>query len=167
MNDAVPSSADAIGARRAQIKAADRPERLNEGFSIKDAVTSVRETVDIVKLYHREWITVFTSEARGDEGMAECTAFFAKKYEGRVYEDDVVYESAVEGLPAGDKDQWPYRLRLKLPNVSGEFKRVDLAEAERDARGWSPDDCQIVPRNSRADYALREYGTKKLVSTTR
>jgi hypothetical protein len=90
----------AIGDRREQVKSFDRPERLNQGLSIKDAVSEVRETADLWKVYRPEWLVKFTSTKAGDEGRAECGAFFMTKYAERVRDEDVCRTSRVSSSTA-------------------------------------------------------------------
>jgi hypothetical protein len=149
----------AIGDRREQVKSFDRPERLNQGLSIKDAVSEVRETADLWKVYRPEWLVKFTSTKAGDEGRAECGAFFMTKYAERVRDEDVEYVPSSTVSPS----DWPWRLWVRLPNVKGEFKH--RKDAEEFASHWS--DAEVVSRNSRDDYRLREYGTKKLTAAQR
>lgn len=145
----------AIGDRREQIQGQERPARLNADFSIKEAVQGVRDTTDLWKLYTDEWIVVYTSSAEGALGELECRTVFDKKYEGRVRKADVKFEPASAKTPT----EYPFRLLLRLPNIKGEFKTLELAEAhaESNFETW-----KIVTRNSREDYAIRDYSVKKL-----
>jgi hypothetical protein len=147
----------AIGARREQIAGLDRAKRLSgDHVDVREQVEQVRETPDLYKVYLPEWIYVFTSTKVGDEGRAECEEYFAQKFEGRVYDHDVKYAPTSEACPSS----WPWRLQLQLPNVKGEFKTQALAEEYVSRLCW--EGAQVVARNSRAEYALRDYGQKKL-----
>lgn len=147
----------AIGAHREAVRGQARPQRLQTDVDIKAAVEDTRDNADMFKVYLPEWLTVYTSEEVGDKGRQECEVYFSSKYEGRVRQEDIGYEATSAYSP----DQWPWRLKLQLPNIKGEFKTRVLAEEYVRRQGWQ-DRARVVARNSRDEYALKDYGVKKL-----
>jgi hypothetical protein len=148
-----PQPSTAIADRREQISSLARPAKLSD-ISIKQEVQEARDSEDIFRLYRQEWVEVFTSHALGAEGAAEAYSYFGEKYEGRVYPDDVAY---VPGSPTT-----PTKVKLRLPNLRGEFKFAFLANRFAEEQGFS--DWQIVAKNSKADYLIKDYSRKKLPS---
>lgn len=146
------SDQSAIVARREQVKSFQRPERLSD-LDIKQSVSEVRETADLWRVWVPEWLIVFTSTKPGDAGEVEAKEFFLAKYHERVRDEDVRY------TPISQKRAYGTRLELRLPNIKAEFKHK--ADAEAYAASQFPG-ATIVARNSRDEYALREYGNKKL-----
>lgn len=128
-----------------------RPKRLSH-TDIGEHIAEVRETDDVYRLYRPEWITVFAATGTDATRMAE--EFFALKYAGRVYERDVRYVVLGSGVTA------MVQLRLRLPNVVGEFKYAHLAQQHAETHGF--DDYRIVARNSKDDHDIRSYGVRRL-----
>jgi len=102
------------------------------------------------RVYLPEWLAVYTAGYMGDPGEQECRKYFARKYGGRVRDEDW-------RVRPGGPDGWPV-LEVRLPNLRGEFK--DEAEAT---------DCWIelpharmVRRGSAEERELLDYGKKKL-----
>lgn len=148
----------AVADRREQVSGFHRPEVLSD-VSVKDAVSEVREIEDLWKVYVPEWIIVASSDANGTDGLAEMEKVVAEKYHDRVRPED----ARVVPISTRYPDDWPYRLELKLPNQRGEFKRRDLAEAYAEKMGWLlQPGTSIVPRNSKAEFQIKDYGKKKL-----
>jgi hypothetical protein len=136
-------------------------------------VTAVRETDDVYRVYRPEWVTVhLRSRSCPSSGsgllaplVAECREFFASQYAGRVRPEDMeVAVTAELGAQAkhrqGNPATYVARLRLRLPNLKGEFKNEAHAHAFVAARGWQ--DATVLVRNSRGDHELRSYGRKLL-----
>lgn len=148
------SPRNAISDRRDEIAALPRPSVLG-GAASQDVLT--QETADLFKVYRPEWIVVAVSDAPGDAGRKELEAMFAERWEGRVFQEDVLLEPGSEKFP----DKYAWRLRLLLWNVRGEFKWLVKAQEFVTKQGWS-DSARVVIRNSREEFQLREYGQKKL-----
>lgn len=108
------------------------------------------EPDDLFRLYRREWVQVYRSVAVSTAGRDEVEAHFMAKYKGRVRGDDVEF-SKIPGTSI---------LKLRLWNLKGEYKTEAYALQVVQGMGWS--DVRVVKRNSREDYALREYGAKML-----
>lgn len=153
MTEPEKDARSAIVERREQVAAFDRPQRLSD-LDIGGAVREVRDTPDLYRVWVPEWLVVFTSSASGESGLLEAQQHFASKYDERVRAEDVRYESTSASAPA----EYPARLLLRLPNVKGEFKFRDAAESYAQGK----DGSTVVARNSREEYALREYSIKKL-----
>lgn len=144
-------------ARKAQVAAAPRPQQLGAtSDDIREAVSAVRETEDTWKVYRKEWQIKFVSTAVGTAGMEEASAFFEKKYAGRVEDDDVRYQVPI---PENNPEDQPVYLELNLWNVKGEWKHSMQAQAHAAEVG----DAVVVGRNSREEHNLKDYGIKKLV----
>jgi hypothetical protein len=147
----------AISARRDQIAALPRPQVSEQGPDLKAAVEAVREIPDLWHLYARDWVWRFTSTKVGDEGREECWAYFTETFEGRVLLEEVDVQPTSE-ISSGE---WPWRLALFLPNLKGAFKLKSDAEVFLASRVLV--DPVIVARNSKEEFALKNYGTKKLL----
>jgi hypothetical protein len=108
------------------------------------------------RVYLTEWLTVYTADFMGSPGEQDCWDHFAGKYAGRVREKDREVASSAP-------DWWPV-LRLRLPNLRGEFKdhgdALDLASELMDGHKDGP--CDLVRRGSDEEKALLEYGKKML-----
>lgn len=148
----------AISARRDEVAALPRPSVSEGALDLKEAVESVRELDDLWNVYAREWVWVWTSTKVGEEGREQCLSHFADTYEGRV-----VYPDEVKVIPSSEAhpDQWPWRLALLLPTLKSVHKLRSQAEAHAVEEGF--EDPKIVSRNSKEDFAIRNYGKKKLL----
>lgn len=106
------------------------------------------------RVYLREWLTVYTSDYNGERGMAECLQHLTQKYAGRVRVEDWQTVVADPMRPDGSA-RW---LKLRLPNLRGEFK--DRAEA----MDWCIQlpHAQLVQRGSDEEKELLAYGKKML-----
>lgn len=111
---------------------------------------------DIVRLYRREWVIVWSDIRAEGETSADVTRRATEhaiaRYDGRVHDEDLRIS-----LHGGGRDTVVY-VELFLPNLKGEFKTRALAEAH--ASNWGHAD--IVVRNSPEDHELRAYGVKML-----
>lgn len=143
----------AIVQRREAVQASPRPGVLSS-VDIRGEVAAVRELADLWKVYRPEWLIVFASSTTGEAGEAECQAHFDARFEGRVRQDDVAISSVYPGTDSRSQ------LLLRLPNIKGEFKTRELAEAYVRFQRW--DNAVVVPRSGRAEHKLKEYGIKKL-----
>jgi hypothetical protein len=108
------------------------------------------------RVYLTEWLTVYTAGYMGDAGEQDCLAHFARKYAGRVRDED---RRVTRTGPAF----WP-ALQLRLPNRRGEFK--DYSDALEHASSlmdvFKDGPCDVVQRGSAEERELLEYGKKKL-----
>lgn len=115
------------------------------------------------RVYLAEWVTVWTSDAAGPEGKAEALQHFRGKYRGRVRDEDW---GVVPAFAGRELECPPYCVRLRLPNLQGEFKEEAtanlLARKVRDDLELSP---QVVQRGSEQEQALLDYGKKMLPVT--
>jgi hypothetical protein len=156
---------NAFQARKEAVQSGQRPQMLGRtSEDIKEGVASVREQADLFKVYVKEWVIVATSQAHGSEGRNELEARFETKYSGRVYPDDVRYTSA-KSNPATDESTVPVYLELHIWNVRGEFKHFQSAVDYVSQEVPEPLEVKIVGRNSRAEYDLKDYSTKRLLSS--
>lgn len=105
------------------------------------------------RVYLSEWLTVYTSDQLEVPGQEECKAAYARKYGGRVRQEDVRIK------PAGRLRPSHQALQLRLPNLKGEFKdrteAADLLQA-MGSGGW------LVRRGSPEEQELLDYGKKML-----
>lgn len=117
----------------------------------------------IVRLYKPEWVVVYTVACTKGEGFmpqtreslaAQTWQHFQDLYEGRVRPGDVTVQMG------GTRTSPIYRLVLRLPTCRGEFKTREYAERFAQRHGY--DKAIIVPRGSKADHELRNYGLKML-----
>lgn len=156
-----PDPRRAIVERRDEIATQPRPAKLSH-VDLAAEVAQVRETDDLYRVYRREWIVAHVEDRLpGDDErtapmLMRCKEHFAAKYAGRVHPDDVAYE-CLGGAPHDI-----VQLKLRLPNLKGEFKTEALARAYVHSQVWL--DAMVVARNSREDHTLRGYGIKKLSS---
>ncbi len=126
----------------------DRQDRQKD---IRDSVAQVRDTEDLYRVYVRSWVTVYTTDAIGEDGIGEAHWAFKERYEGRVRDEDwEVYSHGPD---------WSALVKLRLPVMVGEFKYRD--DAERLGEEY-PSGSEVVTRNSVDDFRLREYSIKKL-----
>jgi len=110
------------------------------------------------RIYRDEWVAVYCAfEQDGKTPIERATAFFAEHYEGRVLACDVEYEidNTTYGQPAAT-------LRLRLPNMRGEWKTRELAEEFKDRFFAGEEEVVVVATDSREEQDLRNYGIKML-----
>lgn len=112
------------------------------------------------RIYHDEWITAYVAFENDDKSPIErAIDYFAEHYAGRVRGTDVqyVFDNDRYGVPA-------VLLRLRLPNLRGEFKHRDLAEEFRGRMFGAVADhtVHVVGADTDAEHALRNYGVKVL-----
>ncbi len=110
------------------------------------------------RVYLHEWLAVYTSDATGRDGVAECSDVFRRKYRGRVRDED--WRVVIPGPAARDQ---PRCVQLRRPNLHGEFKdysdAVQLASELLDDRGGT---AHVVQRGSDEERELLDYGRKML-----
>lgn len=140
----------AVVERREQVSSLPRPERLDTGTDLRAEVAEVHETADLYRVYVRDWLIHYTTDATGEDGIAEALRVYTERYAGRVHSDD--YKIYSHG-PA-----YSAVVQLRVPVLRGEFKH----EADALAEAENLEGAEVVVRNSASDYKLREYGVKKL-----
>lgn len=113
------------------------------------------EPQQVWRVYLPEWLTAYTTGARGSAGESEAHSFFRVMYQGKIRQDEFRVEPVSEESP----DQWEYRLALKLPNRRGEFR--DRVDADRLAAELGPA-AVVVARFSPEEKQLLSYGTRLL-----
>lgn len=117
------------------------------------------------RVYLREWLIVWTSDADGPEGVDECWDYFARKYKGRVREED---RRVVDAITGRQGSAGPQCLQLWLPNLKGEFKDRTDADKLADALAADPPYegaglfVGVIQRGSAEERELLEYGRKML-----
>lgn len=119
---------------------------------------SFADNDDLWRLYRREWVIVHTIERRGNDGRNAFTAameWIAENLEGRVGEKDVQIE-----LNTDQASLFWAHVKVFKDNLKGEFKYFQGAERHAVSQGF--DEYTIVPRHSKLDHDIRNYGVKKL-----
>ena len=101
------------------------------------------------RVYLKEWL-IEASDCTFDSLEKDT---FEPKYGGRVLDEDW-------RIVAADEDELEYVLEVRLWNVKGEWKYEE--EAQEHARllrevGGHPE-AVAVPRNSRQEHVLKDYG---------
>jgi hypothetical protein len=117
-----------------------------------------KETDDIWRLYVREWVTVHTISMTADDGRPAFEAartWVADNLTGRVRDTDVNLT-----LNTDLTDRFWCHVQVFKDNLKGEFKHVENAQAHATRQGF--DEYVIVPRNSKSDHDIRNYGVIKL-----
>ena len=106
------------------------------------------------RIWERHWVTVYTSDADGQDGIDECAGHFRRVYEGCVRD----WEWRLESV----SPRWPATLSLYLPIVVGERRHIRDAEALQNSRIQNTLESWIVELGSEQDKSLESYGKKKL-----
>lgn len=119
-----------------------------------------KETDDIWRLYHREWVAVQTLPTRhGDEdgrpAFDEAVAWINANLTDRVRQGD----SRVQLNTDNNGTFWAV-IEVFKDNLKGEFKYVSLAQRHAHEQGY--DEYVIVPRNSKSDHEIRNYGVVRM-----
>lgn len=120
-----------------------------------------RETDDIWRLYHREWVIVHTINLNSSAVdaahvlMDQVRAWMTENLTGRVKEVDMQVEMSTDNQGAF----WAHAMVFK-DTLKGEFKQVDAAQMH--AKIHKYDEYVIVPRNSKSDHDIRNYGVVML-----
>ncbi len=110
------------------------------------------------RIYRDEWITMYVAFEHADQTPIErATAHFDQYYQGRVLARDVEYEidNTTYGQPAAI-------LRLRLPNLRGEWKPRELAQEFADRSFAGEENVMVVATDSREEQDLKGYGVKML-----
>lgn len=118
-----------------------------------------RETDDLWRLYHREWVIVHTITRKGDNDgrpvFEELRAWMKENLTGRVEENDMRIILNTDQA----RTFWAHAEVYK-DTLKGEFKYAEAAQVHAVQAGW--DEYTIVPRNSKSDHDIRNYGVVKL-----
>lgn len=103
-------------------------------------------------VYLSEYVTVYSSEARGVDGREECVAEFDRRYREKVPD---------EGWRLKNAGVRPYRyqLQVQLPTLKGEYK--DEGEA-RDRASRLGRGAVAVLWGSAEEQQLLDYGDRLL-----
>lgn len=115
-------------------------------------------TEDIWRLYCREWVVVHTVHMQSLD--AQNCVMAARKWadehlQGRVVDNDI----RLDVFTDGGSTFWCH-VKVFKDNLKGEFKYA--AHATRFAAAEGYEEYTIVPRNSKADHDIRNYGVTKL-----
>lgn len=118
----------------------------------------MKETSDLWRLYRREWVTVHTITMSSPEALPVAQA--AEKWvednlRGRVRDEDIAMT-----VHTDHKLLFWVDIKVFKDNLKGEFKYVEAAQVHANQSGW--EEYVIVPRNSKSDHDLRNYGVVKL-----
>lgn len=120
---------------------------------------STQENDDIWRLYHREWVIVHTITRKGDQDAVPCfheaKAWADENLKGRVQEGDV----RLVGNTDLGTTFW-FHVEIFKDVMKGEFKYVSHAQRTAHQNGY--EEYVIVPRNSKSDHDIRNYGVVKL-----
>jgi hypothetical protein len=119
-----------------------------------------RESDDLWRLYRREWVIVHTLDRVGEsfddtDSVAQAAQeWVAKNLTGRIRDEDVK-------IVLHDDGGHPYaHVEVYKDNLKGEFKYVE--NAQMFAKIEKYEEYVIVPRNSKSDHDIRNYGVVKL-----
>ena len=103
------------------------------------------------RVYKPEWVIVYTSERLEVDGRTQCRDRFTEDYEGRVRDGDWRIKGVGSFRPQHQV------LELKLPNMAGECKAKELAEALQVGQGGV-----LVEGGSPEERELLSYGSRRL-----
>jgi hypothetical protein len=124
----------------------------------------------IWKVYVQDWTIAYSSDARGEDGKAECQRVLEERWNGRVELEDVFIRTVGSHHP-------PYCIWLRLPQLQGEWKSRERAEAQaREITGTLrqyppleggeglrlPGLPEIVVSGSAEERVLLDYGKRML-----
>jgi hypothetical protein len=117
------------------------------------------ETDDLWRLYHREWVIVHTISRSGDPDGRPVydliAAWMTDNLAGRVREEDMQVTLNTDN--AGNF--WAHA-QVFRDTLKGEFKQVRDAQVHAQLQKY--DEYTIVPRNSKSDHDIRNYGVVML-----
>jgi hypothetical protein len=121
-----------------------------------------KETDDIWRLYRREWVIVYSISMTVPPPPEQCVRaahnWAAENLSGRVREPDIRLSATVD-----DAEQpgivWVH-IEVYKDNLKGEFKHIEAAQTHAAIEKY--DEYTIVPRNSKSDHDIRNYGVVKL-----
>lgn len=118
----------------------------------------MKETEDIWRLYRREWVTVHTITMSAPDAFTvtdEAHRWVKNNLVGRVRDEDISYT-----VHNNTKLLFWCDVKVFKDNLRGEFKHVEAAQVHAMQQGW--EEYVIVPRNSKSDHDIRNYGVVKL-----
>lgn len=105
------------------------------------------------RVWVKDWVAVFTSDADGPAGETECAEHFVRKYLGTV----LPTEHRIKGTLL-----WPATLELYLPTVVEETKDYDKARALHGALVLKRQATWMTEFGQPKDKELESYGKRKL-----
>lgn len=120
-----------------------------------------RETDDTWRLYRREWVIVHTMSKTGDaEDTAhllfdELRAWMTENLTGRIKENDMQIE-----MNTDQHGSFWAHAKVYKDTLKGEFKHVEAAQNHATVNHY--EEYVIVPRNSKSDHDIRNYGVVML-----
>lgn len=125
----------------------------------------MKETEDIYRLYHREWVTAYSVSVKYDQtehpggpiypAMDAAREWAEENLTGRVKAEEIRFDAQT------DNKVWMWvHVKVFKDNLKGEFRERNAAELTSHIKGY--EEYTIVVRNSRADHAICDYGRVKL-----
>lgn len=122
-----------------------------------------KETSDIWRLYRREWVIVHTVDGEGDPNHA-VPAYPVYKAAKQWADDNLIGRVRLQDIQLimnsdGTNRYWCH-IQIFKDNLKGEFKHVETAQFYATHSGY--EEYTIVPRNSKSDHNIRNYGVVKL-----
>lgn len=149
-------------------KGVRKEERLAAGFKTEDIIREVKVARELDATYRvLEKQFLFDSRHHSQES---AQAHFEKVYAGRLYAKG---DSLPDGTIAEDddwkivKDEWSttgdYILWTRRWNAVAEWKTEEYALQEGERRTKEGRIVEVVPRNSRKEHQLTQYGILKIV----
>jgi hypothetical protein len=106
------------------------------------------------RVWARQWVTVYTSDVDGMDGVTECEGHFRHKYEGNVKSDE-------RKITLTGGERWPAILELCLPVVVAEYRQKPNAEAVQEQLA-SQQTTWLTQYGTPADHELLSYAKRKL-----
>ncbi len=103
-------------------------------------------------VYQPEFVAVYASEARGNDGRDECVAVFDRTWRGKITDEDWRLKNT--GVRP-----YRYELQLKLHNLKGEYKDRNLALERSGKIGRG---AVVVKWGSPEEQQLLDYGDRQL-----
>jgi hypothetical protein len=108
------------------------------------------------RVYQKEWTVVYTSDALGEDGFAEASAWLTEHYDGRLAAED--QRVSIEVRPED-----PARVSVRTWNLRGEWTRQEDAEAHAQ-RIWAAEGVvpTVVGAETYQEQELLDYGKRML-----
>jgi hypothetical protein len=113
----------------------------------------VSDRPQLWRVYQREWVAVYTSDATGYEGSVEAQDFVRRTYEGCIRDGEARISRP------GIAEEECITAEVFLPNLHGEWR--DRDDADRDASLAGPE-AVVVAAGSPEERELLDYGKRKL-----
>lgn len=118
-----------------------------------------RETDDLWRLYRREYVIVHTISRTGDEDAKpvfdQIRTWMQENLAGRIRDTDMRIT-----LNTDNAGSFWAHAEVFRDNLKGEFKHVEQAQLFASQQQY--EEYVIVPRNSKSDHDIRNYGVVKL-----